>query len=592
MAINFRNRTQVEGLKKLGDGGEAVVYEYDSKRAVKLFKPKVNCKKKEKVVKFFISIKDKLSKKVIAPEEECYINGEFSAYLMRMLIGSEDIHVLVSNKHIAAEHLTNKDILEIVTNLGKEIAKLHQFNENGVKGLLVGDISDYNFKIVGKTPYLIDVDSWGAIGNFTPSAYTERYTCPDSYKPDGTIEFSVENENYNFAVLAFFLLTQMHPFEGKYLKEKMSITERMKRKISVVGAHKADIKPPGFVKSWNWMSPKLLKDFEEIFEQGKRFDITPDLEELLNNLKYCDKHGVYYYSKYSECPICNEKAKVKAAPIVAKATQSAGGPKICVVFSEKDCAYILSSLHYLNRNNEAVHFTTGRKFTVERGKRVEFSEDGKVVYVISNDFIEIYDGNSKKMSTIERMYNTNYVVKDRDIYYIDKASNLMKVTVTKNGNMPKNIMQVYNPIFTVSDDGKVFAVSMYPKTAIITTPDYNFEVDYTGRINEYAIKYDKAKNKWLFVYQLPNGKYRTMVFYKNKIEYDDDLIMYNARPLSNIDFYNNTIYDPADAKIIGTNISKNTAKEFDCGVVNETSVLEFTGKGFKIYNQDNIYNYG
>ena len=68
--------------------------------------------------------------------------------------------------------------------------------------------------------------------------------------------------------------------------------------------------------------------------------------------------------------------------------------------------------------------------------------------------------------------------------------------------------------------------------------------------------------------------------------------MYNAQPLSNIDFHNNTIYDPADWKIVGTNLLKNTAKEFECSVVDESSKLEFTGRGFKIYNKNNIYNYG
>lgn len=118
-------------------------------------------------------------------------------------------------------------------------------------------------------------------------------------------------------------------------------------------------------------------------------------------------------------------------------------------------------------------------------------------------------------------------------------------------------------------------VSMYTKTAIVTTPDYTFEVDYNGRINEYAIKYDRATQKWLFVYQLSNGKYRTMVFSKNRIEHNDDIIMYNAQPLGNIHFCNNTIYDPADGKIIGTNIVKNIAKEFNCSIVDESSKLHF-----------------
>ena len=83
-----------------------------------------------------------------------------------------------------------------------------------------------------------------------------------------------------------------------------------------------------------------------------------------------------------------------------------------------------------------------------------------------------------------------------------------------------------------------------------------------------------------------------MLFNKKQIEYDDDNISYNAETLSNIDFYNNTVYDPADGRIIGININKNIAKEFECCVVDESSKLEFTGKGFKIYNKNNIYRYG
>lgn len=249
-------------------------------------------------------------------------------------------------------------------------------------------------------------------------------------------------------------------------------------------------------------------------------------------------------------------------------------------------------MHYLNKSNEAVHFETGRKFAVERGKKVDFSNDGKVVFVTDDDSIQVYDENEQVTATIERMHKSNYLVKDRNLYYVDKGNNLVRLSITKSGNMPNYLGQVYNPFFEASDDGKVFIVSMYPKTAIITTPDYTFEVDYNGRINEYAIKYDRATQKWLFVYQLSNGKYRTMVFNKNRIEYDNDIIMYNAQPLGNVDFCNNTIYDPADGKIIGTNIVKNTAKEFNCSVVDESSKLQFTGRGFKIYNKNNIYNYG
>lgn len=587
MAIKFTSRSRIESLNKLAEGGEATIYEYDSKRVIKVFKPKVDLARKKEKVKYFISIKDQLPKNVIGPEELVTVQGKFVGYAMRKLIDAEDLHMLTKTKYLTATHLSNQDVLQIITDLGKDLGKLHS------TGIIVGDVSDYNFQINGKCDYFIDVDSWGIEGKYTPDAYTELFTCPDSYSSSGSINFSIENENYNFAILAFNMLTRIHPFGGTYLPDKnLSTIERMKRKISIVGKHKGDIKIPKIIGSWKWMSPQLEKDFLEIFEQGKKIDITADLQELLKNMKYCATSDIYYYSKFNECPLCNENAKVKTAPVVAKVAQTAKGPQITVIFAGVDCAYVLSNVHYLNRSNEAVHFETGRKFAVERGKRVDFSNDGKVVLVTDDDSIQVYDENNRVTSTIERMHKSNYLVKDRNLYYVDKGNNLVRLSITKTGNMPNYLGQVYNPFFEVSEDGKVFIVSMYPKTAIITTPDYTFEVDYNGRINEYAIKYDRATQKWLFVYQLSNGKYRTIVFNKTRIEYDDDVIMYNAQPLGNIDFCNNTIYDPADGKIIGTNIVKNAAKEFNCSVVDESSNLQFTERGFKIYNKNNIYNYG
>ncbi len=589
MAINFTSRGHIESLNKLqdGEGGEAIIYEYDLGRVIKVFKPNVDLDRKEKKVGYLISIKDQLPKNVIGPEEVVTVRGKFAGYAMRKLLNAENLHRLTKPKYLAAVHLSNKDVLQIITDFAKDLAGLHNI------GIIVGDISDYNFQISGKCDYFIDVDSWGVKGKYKPDAYTELFTCPDSYLSDGSIKFSVEDENYNFAVLAFNILTRIHPFGGTYLPDSnLSILERMKRKISLVGKYKGDIKIPKIIGSWKWMSPQLEKDFVEIFEQGKKIDITADLQELLKNMKYCSAHDIHYYSRFSECPLCNENAKVKKVPVMAKVTLAANGPKTTPIFENADCAYILSNVHYLNKKSEAVHFETGRKFALERGKRVDFSCDGKIVFVTDDDSIQVYDENGQVTSTIKRMHKSSYLVRDRNLYYVDKGNNLVRLYITTNGNMPSYLRQVYNPFFEVSDDGKVFIMSMYPKTALITTPDYNFEVDYSGRINEYAIKYDSVTKKWLLVYQLTNGKYRTMVFNKNVIEYDDDTVMYNAQTLGNIDFYNNIVYDPADGKIIGTNLCKNICKEFPCGVVDESSQIKRTKAGFTIYTKDSIYSFG
>ena len=235
MAITFPSTSRFESLKKLAEGGEAIIYEYDDKRVLKIYKSNVDLTRKEQKVNYFISIKQQFSPNVIVPEEVVLVKGKFVGYAMRKLIGSEDLHMLTKPKYLTTAHLTNQDVLQIVTNLGTNLQKLHS------AGVIVGDISDYNFQMSGKSCYFIDVDSWGVDGKFTPDAYTELFTCPDSYAPNGSILFSKENENYNFALLAFNMLTRIHPFGGTYLPDKdLSTVDRMKRKLSLLGVHKKE----------------------------------------------------------------------------------------------------------------------------------------------------------------------------------------------------------------------------------------------------------------------------------------------------------------------------------------------------------------
>lgn len=591
MAIVFRSRHEIESLHELADGGEAKIYDYKSGYVIKLFHTKVNLKVKEVKVKFFVSVKDELPDNVVGPQAEVLTNGRFFVgYAMQKLVGAEDLHMLTKQKYLASMHFSNRDVLSIITSFGVDLGKLHS------KGILVGDISDYNFQIIGRKNYFIDVDSYGVVGKFMPDAYTELFTCPDSYMQDNTVKFSMENENYNFAVLAFYVLTRIHPFGGTYLPDKrLSTLERMKRKISIIGKYSKDIKIPKIVASWKWMSPQLQSDFLRIFENGEKIDITPSLKDCLNNLKHCSKHDVWYYSKFTECPLCNENAKVKVAPVPVKASKagSARGPQLVSIFSnpQKDCAYIFDDLYYLTTNYQVVHVPTGRKVNTKTGTKIYFSDDGKFVYIADSDIIKVFDENNECISVIERMPKTDYIIRDTTVFYVDRANNFIKLEVTNSGNRPEYITKVYKPFFEVSEDGRIFIVSKYPGRLRIYTKDYNFDVSYTGWINEYAIKYDPVTHHWLFAYQLSNGNYRTIVFSKDRIKYDDDVIKYNAMPLSNIDFANNTIYDPDDGKIIGTNIVRGIAKEFACGVVDESSRLQFTGKGFKIYNPKDIYKF-
>lgn len=586
MAIDLTT-AKIKSLNFMTYGGEANIYKYPGGLLLKEFLPKVNLDRKRQKVSKFISLNMPGPGNVISPKEEVTVNNRFVGYLMEEVIGAESIHEITKGKYIKIAKISNKDILEIAVMISKTISSLHSM------GIIIGDISENNilFKINGskKEVSFIDVDSWG-IGNLEPNAYTDTFTAPECYiNGSDAVNLTAKTDLFSLAVLVFNILTRLHPYNGTYEKDRdMSPKNRILKGISVLGKEKIII--PKMAQSWDWMSPDLKNSFFETFEKGKRLDISDVLEDQIRNSKYCQSHKLFYYSKYSECPLCNASAKVITAPVIVK-VQTAGGPVIRVLFENADLDVLFNPRTYLSKNGEVVHKDTGRKIAFQKGKQFNFTDDGQFAFIADKDTVEIFDKNDKPIGVVERLFNSRCQIVGSDLYCVDRTGNLLAITVTNRGNVRREIAQLFDPLFAVSDSGEVFCISLYPKKAIVRIGDRRFEVAYDGKISEYAIRQDALTGKWLFVYQMSNGKFRTIVFGKNSIEYDSDMISYNASPLFGMCFYNNTIYDPGNGKIIGINFVKNTAKEFSCNVVDESSKLEFKEGGFIITNDDKIYSF-
>ena len=575
-------------LKRLGspltEGGEARIFRYKGK-LLKIFKNTIDKSRKEKKVETFIQYQSKLGSQTYGPFGRLMIENVFHGYIMNEVKGDGDnLHQLVIKTFLRKNNYTNKDVLEIITFIAVYLQKYHQL------GIIIGDISDYNIMLEGKKPAFIDVDSWGIKGKFSPDAYTEMYTDPKSYQKNGNVHFSVNSDMYSFAVLAFYMLARVHPFEGIYQEDPdMSTLDRMKKKISVLGSHQVLTKK---IFNWNWMSPQLKKAFLDIFEHEQYIDITDLLKENLANLKYCSIHDIWYYSKYTECPICNESARVITAPI--KVHQNAKDmPKVTLKFEGADVKIIINATHYVSKKNEVVHIPTGRRMQLsEKAKRIDFSENGKYAFVSNQQSITVFNENDVVIGVLDIMYRMPYAVIENDLYYVNELGNLERAEMRRSGISSQTIKNAYHPIFAVGSNGETCVVSRYPKRAIIATKDFNFQIKYTGSINEYAIKFDEFTGSWLFIYKMSNGKFRTMIFKRDEIRYDSDVIRYEAETLSNIAFSHNMIYDPSDEKIIAINPVANRMKEIPCREVSENSKLDFIGNGFRIINEEKIFYFG
>ena len=260
MSINLTSG-QLAKLTLLTEGGEAKIYEYKNNNLIKIFKPHIDIRRKEEKVKKIVS--GKMPSNVYGPIEVVTVNNKFAGYVMKKVENAEVFHQLVKKKYLKTYQITNKDVLELMVDAGKTITAFHK------SGGLIGDYNDYNIMMKGNKSFFIDVDSWGISDTLKPDAYTETFMDPKAMRSNGSVVFSLEAEHYNFAVLSFNMLTRLHPFGGTYVKdENMTTMDRMKKNISVLGNNKITI--PKIIPSWDWMSPQLKTEYQEIFEKGKR----------------------------------------------------------------------------------------------------------------------------------------------------------------------------------------------------------------------------------------------------------------------------------------------------------------------------------
>lgn len=587
MPIKIRRSDLDKKYTLMAEGGEAKIYEYDGKNVLKVYKDNVMLDLKEKKVKAWL--KSSRIPFIISPLDNVEISDKFAGYMLEKIQNAEAIGTLAKKKYIKLTGFTNKDILEILISYSKKLEEIHK------SGKCIGDINEQNVLVKGKILYYIDADSFG-IDALPPDAFTEIYTDPTAYKYNGStlikVELNEKTDMFAFAVLAFKLLTRFHPFNGKYEKDvDMDTKTRIKNNLSVLGPH--NITVPPMIDSWNWMSPKLLESFLNIFEKGERKYITSELEELYNNLKFCNKHNVYYYSKYSDCPICNDKAKVTVMPSVAQAT-TPSGITIKTVFTAKEVNYIFDFTKYLSINKEFVHLSSGNRWTASNDYRVEFSNDGKYVFEIYDSEILVYNAKTKKyMFKMFKMYKSPVRITGKYMYYIDESLKFCRSEIKDAGNFYKVLMSAYvNTIFTAVEE-EYLTILLYDGKMLINTKDFNVFLNYDGKITEYAIKYDNISKNWLFIYEMKNGSHRTVVISpKGEIIKDINIYRYGATSLSNICFANNTIFAPSTGKIVGINYLENKVKNFDCHVVNEDSILRFRNGGFDIVNDNAIYRYG
>jgi len=553
----------------LAEGGEGIIYEYQN-QIIKVYKSNIDKNKKLEKIKLLMS--KTLPDNVIIPKDVVYNKGKFIGYLMDKVEG-EEFKRLSNKKYLQTNNIKSKDILKMLVDIKDTLVKLH--NQN----IFISDLNDCNI-LFDKyfNVYFIDCDSW-TIDNY------KGLVCMDSFKDPLLTgnNFSSDTDDYAFGILIFKSLTRIHPFGGTITPD-INILERMNKGISVIDNSKVTI--PKTISKWNYMSPKMLEELKDVFENKKRFIIDSSLDDYFNNLKYCQKDKEYYYGKFTECPICNSLAKIIDKPIKI---ESSNGIPVFLYFTNESIKTILSLDLYLDNDDNIIHIKSKSKVKNKKN-RYYFSNDGSIIYGVSNNKIQIKTIDN--IFTFEKINKSDVRIIDNKVYYINLSNSLVELTISENGNYNKNISKVsFNNIFEIIDDKTYFIYNIYDNMKIINVSGYNYTLMNTDKIINYGLHYDIVTKKWLFITENQKGSFNTYIFDKNNIIYESEAIKY-TNDLGNLCFYNNIIFKPSDGCIKGYSYEKNIYKDFECNIVNEDSKLLREDSKFIVINEKEIYKVG
>jgi serine/threonine protein kinase len=552
----------------LVEGGEGYIYEKNNK-IWKIFKNTVNLSEKESKLKLLIS--KKLPNNIIKPLDLIYKNNKFVGYVMNKIDGDE-LKRLTNRKFVKLHNITNKDVIYILIKIKEILKLLHS------KNIIIGDLNDNNILFDdNNNVFFIDCDSW-TIDNYKCSV------CMDTFK-DVLLKlnnFTFCTDYFSFAVLAFKMLTRIHPYGGT-TQPDMNILERMKKRISVL-SNSYKIKTPKNILGWSYIHDSLIIKFKEIFENDKRYLIDSDLDKFHENLKMCKSHNIYYYSKFNDCPLCNMKAKVLELP---EKISKDGEINYYLFYQNNNVKTLLDIDIFMNNKNEIQHRYTNKTIKYENRKKYFFSNDGQIIYTQSKNKI-----NLSNSINIDIKYNTSIKVYNDLVYYINKNNELTKSKIIKNNIGNWRIEKVSNNvIYDIKDDDTYFIVNIFDNNKILNINGYNYILNNNDKILNYNLSYDLRTSKWLFVYETQKNEFFTCIFDKNVLQYKENKIRYGCS-LNNICFYNNTIFIPYDGYIRGFNYKHNKFKDFDCNIISTESKLIKDSKYIFAINEKNIYKIG
>lgn len=315
-------------IKKLGEGGEAVVHRVEVDGEQKAFKEfrissdpvytteheraqvKVRMKEYPKKLAEF----PMMPRGVVAPERT--VNdpqGNFVGYIMALVERSFPLSKLLNTNDRKTKKISLSDVTEIFLDLHTTLHELHE------RDIVVGDFRPENILCQGHSTQIIDSESM-QFGQWECHPFSEDWVDPLLCDPAEKSPVRISRANkegdwFTFAAILFNAITGSHPYGGTLVKDS-KVVPADRRPLN----HQSIFSPgtilhPSVMKLTR-LSPELAEIFRNIFENKWRGEFP---REILENIVWTDCPKCKQEFSTSRCPDCGfelpKDIAVQAEPI-------------------------------------------------------------------------------------------------------------------------------------------------------------------------------------------------------------------------------------------------------------------------------------
>lgn len=582
-----KSKSDFEGIKSMTEGGEAHIYAYEDSSVVKVFKEGKN---HDKDFKNQILVKLLKKKAILEKIDESnhrfrYIvpnalfvdddSKEIYGYKMDMVEGTP-ICNLRDKVEINNLGFTKKDVLEIMITVGEGIQALHD-----EANMYIGDLNGRNILFdKNKNVYFLDFDGMG-IDEIQPEFCTDEYIDPVS---KNNKNITKNDDWYSLAVQVFHYLTFTHPFNGIYSvneygrKVMLGITEKMERRISLLGKHGIEV--PAIAEDWKWMDKEFKNVLLEIFEKELRVSIVPYMKKQYEILYGHEPFDTIVTTKIKS-DLIRINPKFVAKPIKPFSYNIAKllNPYVAIC---SDGNNFFVSIHGKTKIWGKVNLPKCHMI-----KDILLSDSEDMAFVIYPSYVLVHDLVKNIAIYKKEISNTDHiVVNDKTFYFLDPEVDQYSIfkrdcsssTIQKEKIRTSSLH--YLSEFYVESNSKFITINDLKEVYCNDEQYYQFDDIY--ELLKFKILYDNISKSWLIMSD--EGKGIVINSRGSLEEFDLELSDWN---LDNISYINGDIYIPSEKSlyIISTR-NKLAVKKMECDeiITPNSKVYDASNSGFYIMN--------